>query len=148
MDADDLRAVDLPDARAAGAPVDVVAVAGLADRAAGRGLRPAGGAAAPRFIKTHTPLDGVPVDPRATYIVVARHPLDMAVSLFHQSTNLNHDRVAELTRAADPADKEWPADRSADRAAEDLVGGPAERPADHPQEAQPPVKDALLAWID
>jgi aryl sulfotransferase len=33
-----------------------------------------------RFIKTHTPLDGVPLDPRATYIVTARHPLDMAVS--------------------------------------------------------------------
>src|SRR4030095_14686803 len=34
-----------------------------------------------RFIKTHTPLDGVPLDPRVTYIVVARHTLDMAVSL-------------------------------------------------------------------
>jgi aryl sulfotransferase len=101
-----------------------------------------------RFIKTHTPLDGVPVDPRATYIVVARHPLDMAVSLFHQSTNLNHDRIAELTGAAHPADKEPLAGRSADCAAEDLVGGPVERPADHPQEARPPVKDALLAWID
>ena len=32
-----------------------------------------------RFIKTHTPLDGIPLDDRATYIVVARHPLDMAV---------------------------------------------------------------------
>src|SRR4051794_30983229 len=34
-----------------------------------------------RFIKTHTPLDGIPIDPRATYVVVARHPLDLAVSL-------------------------------------------------------------------
>jgi aryl sulfotransferase len=34
-----------------------------------------------RFIKTHTPLDGIPLDPRATYIVTARHPLDMAVSM-------------------------------------------------------------------
>jgi len=32
-----------------------------------------------RFIKTHTPLDGLPLDPRVTYIVVARHPLDAAV---------------------------------------------------------------------
>jgi aryl sulfotransferase len=31
-----------------------------------------------RFIKTHTPLDGIPIDPRATYIVVGRHPLDAA----------------------------------------------------------------------
>src|SRR5215471_16420222 len=29
-----------------------------------------------RFIKTHTPLYGIPLDPRATYIVMARHPLD------------------------------------------------------------------------
>jgi Sulfotransferase domain len=28
-----------------------------------------------RFIKTHTPLDGIPLDARATYVVVARHPL-------------------------------------------------------------------------
>ena len=34
-----------------------------------------------RFIKTHTPLDGIPLDPRVTYIVTARHPLDMFVSL-------------------------------------------------------------------
>jgi aryl sulfotransferase len=34
-----------------------------------------------RFIKTHTPLDGVPLDPRVTYIVTARHPLDTYVSL-------------------------------------------------------------------
>ena len=34
-----------------------------------------------RFIKTHTPLDGIPLDPRVTYIVTARHPLDTFVSL-------------------------------------------------------------------
>jgi aryl sulfotransferase len=50
-----------------------------------------------RFIKTHTPLDGIPIDPRATYIVVGRHPLDMAVSLFHQGDNLNRERIAALT---------------------------------------------------
>ena len=58
-----------------------------------------------RFIKTHTPLDGIPIDARATYIVVARHPLDMAVSLFHQGANLNRERMAELTggpAAAEP----------------------------------------------
>jgi hypothetical protein len=50
-----------------------------------------------RFVKTHTPLDGVSMDERATYIVVARHPLDMAVSLFHQGDNLDRARLAELT---------------------------------------------------
>ena len=34
-----------------------------------------------RFIKTHTPLDGIPLEPRVTYIVAARHPLDTFVSL-------------------------------------------------------------------
>ena len=52
-----------------------------------------------RFIKTHTPLDGLPMDPRVTYVVVARDPLDMAVSLYHQSANLDHDRLRELTGA-------------------------------------------------
>jgi hypothetical protein len=50
-----------------------------------------------RFIKTHTPLDGIPIDDRATYVMVARHPLDMAVSLYHQSDNINRERMAELT---------------------------------------------------
>jgi len=50
-----------------------------------------------RVIKTHTPLDGVPFDHRATYIVVGRHPLDMAVSLYHQRDNIDRRRMAELT---------------------------------------------------
>ena len=49
-----------------------------------------------RFIKTHTPLDGVPFDPRATYLVVARHPLDTAVSLYPHSLNIDRARVREL----------------------------------------------------
>jgi len=54
-----------------------------------------------RFIKTHTPLDGLPVDPRVTYIVTGRHPLDMAVSLYHQGGNLNRERIRELTGRTD-----------------------------------------------
>jgi aryl sulfotransferase len=50
-----------------------------------------------RFVKTHTPLDGIPIDPRATYIVVGRHPLDMATSLYHQGDNLDRERMSELT---------------------------------------------------
>lgn len=74
-----------------------------------------------RFIKTHTPLDGVPLDPRAHYVVVARHPLDMAVSLYHQSANLDRARIAELTGRPAPA------------------GPPGERP---------PVREWLLSWVD
>ncbi len=54
-----------------------------------------------RFVKTHTPLDGVPIDPRVTYVVVARHPLDAAVSLYHQGANLDRARIAELTGNAE-----------------------------------------------
>jgi hypothetical protein len=49
-----------------------------------------------RFIKTHTPLDGIPIDRRATYIVAARHPLDAAVSLYHHGNNLSRKRIREL----------------------------------------------------
>lgn len=76
-----------------------------------------------RFIKTHTPLDGIPLSPLATYIVVGRHPLDLAVSLYHQGSNINRDRLAELTGAA--ADQPRPA-----------------RPA------RPPLRDWLLRWVD
>lgn len=50
-----------------------------------------------RVLKTHTPLDGVVLDQRATYVVVVRDPLDMAVSLYHQGDNLDRERIAQLT---------------------------------------------------
>jgi aryl sulfotransferase len=49
-----------------------------------------------RFIKSHTPLDGLPIDERVTYVVGARHPLDAALSLYHQGRNLDHDKISEL----------------------------------------------------
>src|SRR5262249_24080507 len=58
-----------------------------------------------RFIKTHSPLDGLPLDSRATYIVVARHPLDMAGSLYHPMPNIGPDKMRGLlgqTRPAQP----------------------------------------------
>ncbi len=57
-----------------------------------------------RIIKSHTPLDGIPIDPRATYIVVARHPLDMAVSLYHQGANIDRARLRCLTGQPEPAE--------------------------------------------
>jgi hypothetical protein len=56
-----------------------------------------------RFIKTHTPLDGIPLDPRASYIVTARHPLDAAVSLYHQGDNFDRAKVRALTGEPEPA---------------------------------------------
>ena len=55
-----------------------------------------------RVIKTHTPLDGVPIDSRVTYVVVARHPLDAAVSLYHQGDNIDRTRLRALTGAVAP----------------------------------------------
>jgi aryl sulfotransferase len=50
-----------------------------------------------RVVKTHTPLDGVPLNSRATYIVAVRHPLDAAVSLYHHGNNIDRERVRQLT---------------------------------------------------
>lgn len=76
-----------------------------------------------RFLKTHTPLDGVVLDPRATYVVVARHPLDAAVSLYHHVRNLDRGRLHEL------------------------IGVPA---AEHavPRLAGGSLREYLLAWIE
>jgi len=74
-----------------------------------------------RFIKTHTPLDGLPMDGRVTYIVVARHPLDMAVSLYHQGDNIDRRRLRQLTGQPEPVD---------------------------PPAPRPPVHEWLLSWID
>lgn len=41
-----------------------------------------------RFIKTHVPLNEIPVDEQVTYIVVARNPLDTALSLHYQDSVL------------------------------------------------------------
>jgi aryl sulfotransferase len=56
-----------------------------------------------RFIKTHTPLDGVPIEPEVSYLVVARHPLDMAVSLYHQGDNIDRERLRRLTGTPPPS---------------------------------------------
>jgi aryl sulfotransferase len=45
----------------------------------------------------------MPLDPRATYIMVAREPLDMAVSLYHQGDNIDRARMRELTGQPEPA---------------------------------------------
>ena len=53
-----------------------------------------------RFIKTHTPLDGVPLVPEVTYITVIRHPLDVAMSDLDHADNERFDRLVELRTAA------------------------------------------------
>jgi hypothetical protein len=48
-----------------------------------------------RFIKTHTPLDGLPHDPSITYLCVARDPRDVALSMDNHLENM--DLVAFFT---------------------------------------------------
>ncbi len=79
-----------------------------------------------RFIKTHTPLDGLPLDDRATYIVVARDPRDMYVSLYHQGANIDRDVVRRLLGKPTPTEPIRPVE----------------------QRAGPEVRQALLSWID
>lgn len=57
-----------------------------------------------RFIKTHTPLDGIPRLPTVTYLAVIRHPLDVALSDADHAAN-QKERAAELRiEASGPAD--------------------------------------------
>jgi aryl sulfotransferase len=74
-----------------------------------------------RFLKTHTPLDGLPLDRRVRYIVVARHPLDAAVSMYYQAQNLKRRPPRQLISDSQPA---------------------------RPVRQRPPLRDWLLAWID
>jgi len=74
-----------------------------------------------RFIKTHTPLDGLPLHDEVTYVVVARDPLDLAVSLYHHRDNLDHALLARLLGSAPPADTE---------------------------RGHPPLHEWLVAWIE
>jgi aryl sulfotransferase len=44
-----------------------------------------------RFIKSHTPLDGLPFDERVTYICVGRDPRDAAISSDNHLNNMNRE---------------------------------------------------------
>jgi aryl sulfotransferase len=57
-----------------------------------------------RFIKTHTPLDGVPLRPEVTYVVVGRDPRDVAVSLEHHVANMDWDHFVALRTAVTGSD--------------------------------------------
>ncbi|HEU5434326.1 MAG TPA: sulfotransferase domain-containing protein [Thermomicrobiales bacterium] len=53
-----------------------------------------------RFIKTHTPLDGLRLRADVTYLVVGRDPRDVAISFEHHAANLDFARFLELRAAA------------------------------------------------
>jgi aryl sulfotransferase len=49
-----------------------------------------------RFIKTHTPLDGLPSAPGVTYLVVGRDPRDVGVSMYHHRGNVRPEVLHRL----------------------------------------------------
>ncbi|MFL6288015.1 MAG: sulfotransferase domain-containing protein [Actinomycetes bacterium] len=53
-----------------------------------------------RFIKSHTPLDGIPLCGTVTYIAIARHPLDVALSDLDHGENMRIEHAVELRNAA------------------------------------------------
>ncbi|WP_436793899.1 sulfotransferase domain-containing protein [Actinospongicola halichondriae] len=71
-----------------------------------------------RFIKTHTPLDGLPFDERVTYISVLRHPLQVALSDVDHGRNADRDVMiplrGEVAGFDDLADLPPPPERSDD----------------------------------
>jgi aryl sulfotransferase len=76
-----------------------------------------------RFIKTHTPLAGIPSDTRVTYVVTARNPLDAFVSMYHQ------DRLIGPPPAGRP-----------------VLPRPPRRPR-NPAVSRQQLHEALLKWI-
>ena len=62
-----------------------------------------------RFIKTHTPFDGIPFDPLVTYVCVGRDPRDVALSMDNHMDNLRFDRFLAAKNAAAAVDGTPPA---------------------------------------
>jgi aryl sulfotransferase len=52
-----------------------------------------------RFVKTHTPFDGLPYSATATYIAVIRHPLDVALSDRDHGLNIKDDNTTAMREA-------------------------------------------------
>jgi aryl sulfotransferase len=116
-----------------------------------------------RFMKTHTPLDGIPRDPQVTYIVTARHPLDAFVSL------CRHNEIIGAPpdipgpppgSAGPPPGSAAPPPGSGPQPVPQLAGeprppGPPMRPPPPRRSPRPPappmsremLREALLRWI-
>jgi hypothetical protein len=58
-----------------------------------------------RFVKTHTPLDGLPQVDGVHYVVVGRDPRDVAVSMDHHRANLDGNVIESLSAAPASPDR-------------------------------------------
>jgi hypothetical protein len=83
-----------------------------------------------RFIKTHTPLDGIPNDPTVTYICIGRDPRDVALSMDHHIDNTDSDAFLEARQRA--------------AAIDGIELGPVHRPPPRPDGE----RDRFWQWVD
>ena len=83
-----------------------------------------------RFLKTHTPLHGLPLDPHVTYLCVGRDPRDVAMSMDRHAANLNIEQLLQ--------------DRAHAAAADGVV---LEPPRLSPP-ALPDARDRFWRWVD
>lgn len=61
-----------------------------------------------RFIKTHTPLDGIPYFEQCQYLVVCRDPKDMFFSLLNHQKNMSDEELsASLLPQSDSTFQDW-----------------------------------------
>jgi hypothetical protein len=84
-----------------------------------------------RFIKTHTPLDGLPIDDRVSYVFVGRDPRDVCFSEDNHMRNVDFEAVLRAREAAVGLD---------DLAELMPHGGPMERPDDE--------RAVFRQWVD
>jgi hypothetical protein len=84
-----------------------------------------------RFIKTHTPMDGLPFDDRVTYLAVGRDPRDAAISWAHHLDNMVIDTFINVRIGA----------VGMDDLAEVMPDGPPDPPPDDPAER-------FRRWVD
>ena len=83
-----------------------------------------------RFIKTHTPLDGIPHDRAVTYICVGRDPRDVALSMDHHIDNTDIGAFLEARQRAAEIDA--------------IELGPLHRPPPRPDGE----RDRFWQWVD
>jgi aryl sulfotransferase len=80
-----------------------------------------------RFVKTHTPLDGLPSEAGVTYVCVGRDPRDAMLSFEHAMANIHPDAIAAggLDQQAGPPPSEDPLERFREWADAEFTPGSA-----------------------
>ncbi len=90
-----------------------------------------------RFVKTHTPLDGVPVFEGVTYVGLGRDPRDVAISWDHHFFNVDFERAMALAAEAKAAE-----------AAAGRVDDSDEPPAVPDSPPPDSLVERVMVWID